>query len=247
VTRTPPLTLNAWLRYDAIRRGLRPVPAGAEVLEIGPGQGAFGARLAGRYDYLGVELDETAGHLATRRIEAAGGRVLLGDALALTEGRRFAAVCAFEVLEHLADDRAALAAWVGRLAPGGSLVLSVPSGSHRMGAWDAAVGHYRRYDRDQLAALLRDVGLVDVRVTAHGFPLGYALEAVRNRLADRAAKRTARTPEERTAGSGRSLQPTGLGGVTWLLTLPFRVLQVPFRRGRLGTGLVAVGQLPPRD
>jgi len=245
--RTPPLTLNAWLRYDAIRLGLRDVPVRAEVLEIGAGQGAFGARLAERYDYLGVELDETAAQLAATRIEPVGGRLLLGDALPLTEGRLFAAVCAFEVLEHLEDDRHALAQWVERLAPGGCLVLSVPAGSQRMGAWDVAVGHYRRYDRDQLAQLLRDVGLIDVRVTAHGFPLGYVLEAVRNRLADRAAKRTARTPEERTAGSGRSLQPTAFGGVTWLLTLPFRLLQVPFRRGRLGTGLVAVGRLPHRD
>ncbi|TVR20787.1 MAG: class I SAM-dependent methyltransferase [Nitriliruptor sp.] len=247
MTRTPPLTLNAWLRFDAIRRGLREVPGGSEVLEIGAGQGAFGARLARRYDYLGVELDEIAGQLAATRIEAAGGRLLLGDALPLTEGRRFAAVCAFEVLEHLADDRDALAQWVARLVPGGHLVLSVPSGSHRMGPWDAAVGHYRRYDRDHLVRLLRGVGLVDVRVTGHGFPLGYVLEAVRNRLADRAAKRTAGTPEERTAGSGRSLQPLGFGSMTWLLTLPFRVLQVPFRHSRLGTGLVAVGRLPLRD
>lgn len=245
--RTPPLTLNAWLRADAIEHGLRAVTPGAEVLEIGAGQGAFGARLARRFDYLGVELDQVAAGVASPRVSAAGGSLLVGDALAITRGRRFAAVCAFEVLEHLENDRAALNEWVARVAPGGRLVLSVPAGSHRMGPWDAAVGHYRRYDRQLLADLLIDSGLVDVRVTTYGFPLGYLLEAVRNRLADRAANRTADTFEERTAGSGRSLQPLRFGPLTWLLTLPFRLLQLPFRRTRLGTGLVAVGRRPLRD
>lgn len=242
--RTPPLTLNAWLRFDAIRRGLRDVPRGAEVLEVGAGQGAFGARLARRFDYVGVELDQAAGQLARERVTAAGGRLLLGDAIALTENRRFAAVCAFEVLEHIADDRAALVQWCARLVPGGKLVISVPAGSHRMGAWDAAVGHYRRYDRQELEHMLREVGLENVWVASHGFPLGYALEAVRNRLADRAARRSASTPEERTSGSGRSLQPASFATLMWLLALPFRLLQLPFRRCPLGTGLVAVGQLP---
>ena len=50
-----PLTPNAWLRYDVITRVL---PAGVrDVLEVGCGQGALGARLAQRYQYVGLEPD----------------------------------------------------------------------------------------------------------------------------------------------------------------------------------------------
>ena len=49
----PPLTPNAWLRWDVVERAL---PAQVTtVLEIGCGQGGFGARLSQGRDYLGVE------------------------------------------------------------------------------------------------------------------------------------------------------------------------------------------------
>ena len=58
VNAVAPLTPNAWLRYDVIRRML---PAGVtDVLEIGCGQGSLGARLAQRYRYVGVEPDQTS-------------------------------------------------------------------------------------------------------------------------------------------------------------------------------------------
>src|SRR6202034_4028879 len=54
-----PLAPNAWLRYDVVQRMLPPDGI-TDVLEIGCGQGAFGARLARRYRYLGVEPDKTS-------------------------------------------------------------------------------------------------------------------------------------------------------------------------------------------
>ncbi len=244
-TSSPPLTPNAWLRWGPIRRALRRVPRGARLLEIGTGQGAMGARLARRFDYLGVEQDADAAQLATARIGAAGGRVLVGDALSLTAGQRFDAVCAFEVLEHLEDDRAALTAWIERLDPGGRLVVSVPQGPERFGPWDAAVGHYRRYSPRQLSDLLWGAGLEDVQVWTYGFPLGFLLEAVRDRVAARALQDHTPTAEEGTARSGRWLQPRRMGWVTAAGTLPFRLLQRPFGRTRLGTGLVATARVAP--
>jgi hypothetical protein len=103
-------------------------------------------------------------------------------------------------------------------------------------------------------------------VQVYGWPLGYALEAVRNRLDARhlaaeagaaeagaaeagaagagAAEAGALTPEQRTAASGRHQQPGGgpVGRAIELATLPFRYLQrlAPDR----GTGLVAVATRP---
>jgi hypothetical protein len=53
---SPPLPLNAWLRYDLIRRSLLEHARDARtMLEIGAGNGAIGARLARTYDYTGLE------------------------------------------------------------------------------------------------------------------------------------------------------------------------------------------------
>jgi SAM-dependent methyltransferase len=243
----PPLAPRAWLRWDRVDRlvaELRP----ATVLEIGCGQGAMGARLACRADYLAVEPDPASYAVAVARVAACGGTVLPADHTGVPPGRGYDLVCAFEVLEHLADDAAALADWVTLVRPGGHLMLSVPAFARRFGPMDTRVGHYRRYDPDQLAARLVGAGLVEPRVQVYGWPLGYALEAVRNRMdarhlaTDAAAAGT--TPEERTAASGRHQQPGGgpVGRAIELATLPFRLLQrlAPDR----GTGLVAVATRP---
>jgi SAM-dependent methyltransferase len=238
----PPLAPRAWLRYDLVDRmvtALRP----ATVLEIGCGQGSMGARLAGRADYLAVEPDPVSFAVAQERISAAGGKVLNADHTAVPAGATYDLVCAFEVLEHLADDAGALADWVRLVAPGGHLMLSVPAFQDRFGPMDTRVGHYRRYEPAQLAALLTAAGLTDPDVRVYGWPLGYALEAVRNRMdARHLAAET--SPEERTAASGRHQQPgrRAVGRAIEAATLPFRYLQrlAPVR----GTGLVAVATRP---
>jgi SAM-dependent methyltransferase len=242
----PPLAPRAWLRWDLVDRlltELRP----ATVLEIGCGQGSMGARLARRADYLAVEPDPASFAVAEVRVAACGGTVLPADHTGVPAGRRYDLVCAFEVLEHLADDVAALADWVRLIRPGGHLMLSVPAFAHRFGPMDTRVGHYRRYDPDRLASLLIAAGLEQPRVQVYGWPLGYALEAVRNRMDARhlaAGTGCEPTPEERTAASGRHQQPGGgpVGRGIELATLPFRYLQrlAPDR----GTGLVSVAVRP---
>jgi SAM-dependent methyltransferase len=236
----PPLTLHAWLRFDLVRRML---PADARtVLEIGAGQGSVGAELARRYDYLGVEPDRSSFEVAARRIGERG-RVLNSTLEELPSRETFDLVCAFEVLEHIEDDRAALAAWIERVTPGGRLLLSVPAGPGRFGASDVKVGHFRRYDRDGLRDLLAAAGLDEVDVRMYGFPLGYALEVVRNQVVKRSAGRGSR--EERTAASGRLFQPSGRTALlTAAAAAPFRVVQRPFAGTSLGTGLVALARRP---
>lgn len=102
----PALPLNAWLRWDLVRRML---PSQARsVLEVGCGQGAVGARLAANHDYLGVEPDGTSFATASARIGPL--KVRNGMVEDVVEpGRTFDLVCAFEVLEHLEDDASAVA------------------------------------------------------------------------------------------------------------------------------------------
>lgn len=237
----PALPLNAWLRYDAARRLLRRVePQVDSVLEVGPGAGAIGVRLARRFRYVGVEPDRESFARARQRL-AGLGDVVCGDVSALADGARFDLLCGFEVLEHIEDDAAALREWRGRLRPGGWILLSVPAHERRFGAHDRVVGHYRRYEPAQLARLLEENGFADPIVLSCGFPLGYALEVGRNLIGR--LHRPAPSMAEQTAASGRWLQPPpALGWATRLATAPFRLLQRPFARTGLGTGLVALAR-----
>lgn len=231
----------AWLRADLIAAALAELPSGARVLEVGAGQGAMGARLAERFDYTAVEFDPTSAVVAAQRIEPRGGRVVHGDLHASDLGAGFDAVCAFEVLEHLEDDVAALRDWWARLRPGGRVVLSVPAWQHRFTITDTHVGHHRRYDPPVLADRLAEAGFVDITAELYGFPLGYALEAVRTQIAKR--RPSPADTAHASAGSGRFLQPSGgFGRLTRVVTWPFRVLHRP--GARRGVGLVASARRP---
>jgi SAM-dependent methyltransferase len=240
--RLPPLTFNAWLRYDLVRRRLAELEDVRSVLEIGAGEGAVGARLAHDYDYTGVEPDERSCSRAEVRLAAAGrGRVVCGDLSALDSQESFDLVCAFEVLEHVEDDEAALREWRERVRPGGYLLLSVPAYLKQWGAGDAKAGHFRRYEPQGLLEILRSADFQVLAIDHYGFPLGNLLQAGRNLLARRD------TPPDSlaaaSAGSGRWLQPPErLDWATEALTWPFRQLQRPFTARPLGTGLVALAR-----
>jgi SAM-dependent methyltransferase len=62
------------------------------------------------------------------------------------------------VLEHVEDDLAGLRNIHCALRPGGRAVVLVPHGQEIFGTLDAALGHYRRYSRQQLGARLREAG-----------------------------------------------------------------------------------------
>jgi SAM-dependent methyltransferase len=239
----PPLSLHAWLRFDAVARLL---PSNARtLLEIGAGLGSMGVLLAERYAYVGLEPDAASRAVAERRLVAASGTVLASDDASFAPSEPFDIVCAFEVLEHLPHDEAAVSRWRNLVRPGGWLLVSVPLGAARVGAADARAGHVRRYDRDDLEHVLAGAGLQEIAVLAYGFPFGYALEAARNLLSRRSMSDSS-TAEERTARSGRWLQPpdwTARG--THAAALPFRLIQRPFGRSALGTGLVARARRPP--
>ncbi len=239
--KTPPLSIHAWLRFDAIRRLLVHVEP-RNVLEIGVGQGSVGVLLADRFDYIGVELDEQAAFTARRRLERYGhdGARLLHGGLEQVSGRQFDLVCAFEVLEHCDDDRATLAEWQTFVAAGGALLLSVPANPGRFAEADEKAGHFRRYGRPDLERALESAGFADVRMLNYGVPAGYVLEAARNVLARRKLRRRL-TYEARTLESGRWLQPPEWAAlITRVLAVPLCRLQRPFMQSDRGTGLVAL-------
>ena len=240
----PPLSLRGWLRYDVITRLVRVLRPGT-TLEIGCGQGAVGARLATVTSYLGVEPDAESFLVARQRIAPRSGTVLNGMHSDVPAGSTYDLVCAFEVLEHIADDVTTLADWTRLVRPGGHLMLSVPAFQEKFGAWDTFAGHFRRYDPEQLATRLVDAGLVDVEIIVYGWPIAYPTETLRNWVAARRyVGKGDVSAEEMTTASGRRFQPhtAMMGFVMAASAAPFRVLQRA--RPTRGTGLVAVARKP---
>jgi len=137
------------------------VPPG-RVLDIGCGSGALSAELlrAGRMvtsqDISERMVAMTRMHLDRQGLDA--GHVRLGTIESITERGTFDGIVALDVIEHIEDDYAALVRLREALAPNGTLVLSVPALTWLYGPKDVAVGHFRRYDRDGLSALLARAG-----------------------------------------------------------------------------------------
>ena len=238
----PPLPPNAALRWQLVRERLAEL-APQTILEMGTGQGGVGTRLAAAGTYIGVEPDATSRETATGRLPASAR--LLADVDELRDDELFDLVCAFEVLEHIPDDRSALRRWVRHVRPGGHVVVSVPAEPDRWGPADELAGHMRRYAEADLEELFESASLDVLAVEHYGFPFGYVLETGRNIVARRRLAREG-TPSDaatRTAGSGRHLQPPAwAGGMIWWATVPARVAQRRFPDR--GPGLVGVARRP---
>lgn len=121
-------------------------------LEIGPG---MRPRLPVAGSHF-IDLSETC----VARLRQGGAQAECASATALPfADRAFALVCAFDIVEHVEDDRRVLQEMVRVLADGGRLVLSVPLFAARWTPFDAMCGHVRRYEPPAVLALLADHGL----------------------------------------------------------------------------------------
>ena len=161
-------------------RFLRLARPGGTLLDAGCGDGTLSFLLARRgWRVVGVSSDADAIARLRERGAALGlppDRIefrfhdLARDGPPSPPGKTgFDAALCFDVLEHIADDRAALAAVAASLREGGRLLLTVPDRTAPP-LWGDAVlaaeagGHVRAgYTRDELLALLREAGLGPAR------------------------------------------------------------------------------------
>jgi SAM-dependent methyltransferase len=83
--------------------------------------------------------------------------------LASMQGESFDTILYIDVLEHIEDDRGELARAATLLRPGGVLIVLSPAHQWLYSPFDAAIGHFRRYDRPMLEAIA-PAGLAAVRL-----------------------------------------------------------------------------------
>ncbi|HCU93752.1 MAG TPA: SAM-dependent methyltransferase, partial [Actinobacteria bacterium] len=170
-----------------------PVEPGDRLLDLGCGAGrhAFEAFRRGA-QVTACDADEgelrTVASIATAMEEAGESPALAqavavgGDATAMPFGDGvFDRVIAAEVLEHIADDQAALHEIARVLRPGGLLAVTVPAWLPERVCWllsddyhNVPGGHVRIYTRPELEAKLRRAGLtVGGHHHAHGLHSPY--------------------------------------------------------------------------
>ena len=156
-------------RYPAFLWSLIRPYVGRRILEVGAGTGLLTRYLATRERL--VVTDDDPAHVALLRRQYASHPntdVRLLDVGRLsTDGlaHDFDTVVCANVLEHVADDAAALRAMRAMLVPGGRVVLIVPALPALYGSIDQAIGHRRRYTRHDVAQKLAAAGLTveDIR------------------------------------------------------------------------------------
>jgi len=150
--------------YVARRRVLAAVigrlglPKDARILEVGCGTGHNLDMLARFGTVSAVEIDDASRELASERL----GRPVIAaplPELAGVERGAYDLVALLDVLEHLDDDRAALATLAACLRPGGRILVTVPAHPWLWSAHDEANHHKRRYTRASLRAAVAGAGL----------------------------------------------------------------------------------------
>ena len=138
----------------------REFPLARSFLEVGCGNGyvlAAVARARPGIRVAGSDLSTAGLEHARRRVPAAS--LLRADARALPLDGEFDVAGAFDVIEHVAEDEAVLAALRRAVRPGGGVIVTVPQHRWLWSETDRYSGHQRRYGRRELAAKLERAGL----------------------------------------------------------------------------------------
>ncbi|GAB1264924.1 class I SAM-dependent methyltransferase [Aurantivibrio infirmus] len=106
---------------------------------------------------------------ALQKLAAQGGKIKAGQIGELPyDDNSFDLVCALDIVEHVEDDIGALKELCRVAKPGAKMLLSTPLYMDFWTTFDEVVGHYRRYEPEQLRALLNDNQLVVEQSAGYG-------------------------------------------------------------------------------
>jgi SAM-dependent methyltransferase len=147
------------------------------ILDIGFGTGAMLTFLARYGDVVGMDMSADAIRFARTRCDRP---MLLGDITHVPLATAsLDLVTAFDIIEHVDDDGAALAELARECRPGGHMLITVPALQFLWGNQDVNSHHRRRYTLREIDERVRAAGFVPRRLSYFNALLFPVVAAVR--------------------------------------------------------------------
>jgi SAM-dependent methyltransferase len=134
------------------------LPKAARILEIGCGTGHNLPMLGAFGTVDAIEIDPAARDIASARLGKPVGAAPLPELTGVERGS-YDLIAVLDVVEHIADDVAALKAMAECLKPGGKILITVPAHQWMWSAHDVVNHHHRRYSKAGLTSVIRAAGL----------------------------------------------------------------------------------------
>lgn len=131
-----------------------------EILEVGCGIGNFTSDLAKYGKVWAIDINneyvEQAKNRVAEKAHIGSGDIEKGEYF--FNDKKFDIVVCLNVLEHIKEDMKAVNNLYNLLKKGGKLILLVPVHRFLYGEIDRAIGHFRRYDKNELTKGLKKSG-----------------------------------------------------------------------------------------
>jgi 2-polyprenyl-3-methyl-5-hydroxy-6-metoxy-1,4-benzoquinol methylase len=143
---------------------------GSQVLEVGCGIGTYTVKFAAKSQKVtAIDMEQVFAEETARRVASlANVQVIAGDVTnasdPLLNREGFDSVVLLDVLEHIEFDVDLLTRLRSKLKVGGHLIVKVPAMPSLYSPMDAAIGHWRRYDKRGLVSTIRRAGFEAVDV-----------------------------------------------------------------------------------
>jgi 2-polyprenyl-3-methyl-5-hydroxy-6-metoxy-1,4-benzoquinol methylase len=144
-----------WKKY--ISGLIRPYITG-KVAEVGAGIGSFTPWMYhdNDLDWNWIEPDEQHARVLQKINFEPGLRnpkLIHGTLQEMPLSEKFETIIYLDVLEHIHDDKKEVEEIIRRLKPRGHVIILVPAFQMLFSAFDKAIGHHRRYNKQQLTSL----------------------------------------------------------------------------------------------
>lgn len=131
-----------------------------EILEVGCGIGNFTSDLAKYGEVWAIDINKEYVEQAKNRVadkaKIGSGDIEKGEYF--FNNKKFDTVICLNVLEHVKEDMRAVNNLYNLLKKGGKLILLVPVHRFLYGEIDRSIGHFRRYDKNELTKGLKKSG-----------------------------------------------------------------------------------------
>lgn len=167
------------LRFNALKDLLKNFTSG-NFIEFGAGTGDFTKYFLEK-NFSGYAYDIDSRTVATLKENLKEySNITTIDSLEQVKDLKFDYIFAFEVLEHIEDDKKELFEWSKFLKNDGTITISVPAHKSKFSKEDERVGHFRRYEKDELIELIKGAGYINITLINYGFPLGNITRLIKN-------------------------------------------------------------------